>query len=60
MDLSLSVPRLPSYVSRGCKSIVKDGVNAQQLLTVDVELEPKTVTGTDIAPMLRGKGYNGP
>jgi predicted amidohydrolase len=36
------------------------GVDAQQLVIVDVELKPKTVTGTDIAPMLRGKGYNGP
>jgi predicted amidohydrolase len=36
------------------------GVNAQQLVVVDVELKPRAVTGTDIAPMLREKGYNGP
>jgi predicted amidohydrolase len=36
------------------------GVDAQQLVIVDVKLKRKTVTGTDIAPMLRGKGYNGP
>ena len=36
------------------------GVDAQQLIVVEVGLKRKTVTGTDIAPMLRGKGYNGP
>ena len=36
------------------------GVDAQQLVIVDVELKPKKATGTEIAPMLRGKGYDGP
>jgi len=36
------------------------GVEAQDLTVVDVELRRKGVTGTDIASMLRGKGYQGP
>ena len=36
------------------------GVDAQQMIVVEVELKRKVVTGTDIAPMLRGKGYHGP
>jgi len=36
------------------------GVDAQQLIVVEVGLTRKTMTGTDIAPMLRGKGHNGP
>ena len=36
------------------------GVDAQELIVVDIALRRRTVTGTDIAPMLRGNGYNGP
>lgn len=36
------------------------GMDAQQLIVVDVEPKPRAVTGTDIAPMLRRKGYQGP
>jgi predicted amidohydrolase len=36
------------------------GVDAQQLIVVEVELKRKMVTGTDIASMLRGRGYQGP
>jgi predicted amidohydrolase len=36
------------------------GVDAQELIVVEIALQPRTFTGTDIAPMLRGKGYNGP
>jgi hypothetical protein len=36
------------------------GVDAQELIIVELTLRPRTVAGTDIAPMLRGKGYNGP
>ena len=36
------------------------GVDAQQLIVVDVEPRRISVTGTDIAPMLRCKGYQGP
>jgi N-carbamoylputrescine amidase len=36
------------------------GVDAQELIVVGIALRPRTLTGTDIAPMLRGKGYNGP
>lgn len=36
------------------------GVDAQQLIVGEVELKRKNVTGTDIAPMLRRKGYQGP
>ena len=35
------------------------GVDAQDLTVVDLELKQRTVTGTDIAPMLRSKGYQG-
>ncbi len=36
------------------------GVDAQQLIVMEVELTRRRVTGTDIAPMLRSKGYQGP
>ena len=36
------------------------GETAQQLLAVDLALSPRRVTGTDLAPLLRGKGYHGP
>ncbi len=36
------------------------GVDAQELIVLEVELKRQMVTGTDIAPMLRGKGYQGP
>jgi predicted amidohydrolase len=36
------------------------GEDAQQLLVVDLEIKQKSVTGTEIAPMLRAKGYEGP
>lgn len=36
------------------------GVDAQELIVVEIALRPRTVAGTDIAPMLRGKGYKGP
>jgi predicted amidohydrolase len=36
------------------------GSEAEQLIIVEIPLKPRTVTGTDIAPMLRGKGYDGP
>lgn len=36
------------------------GVDAQELIVVEIALRPRTVTGTDIAPMLRSKGYDGP
>lgn len=36
------------------------GVDAQELIVLEVELKRRTMTGTDIAPMLRGKGYQGP
>ncbi len=36
------------------------GVDAQELIVLEIALRRRTVTGADIAPMLRGKGYNGP
>jgi len=36
------------------------GVDAQELIVLEVELKQRTVTGTDIAPMLRSRGYQGP
>jgi predicted amidohydrolase len=36
------------------------GVDAQQLIAVDLELKRQEVTGTDIAAVLRRKGYHGP
>ena len=36
------------------------GVDAQELIIVEIPLRPQAFTGTNIAPMLRGKGYNGP
>ena len=36
------------------------GADAQELIVVDVEISPRRVTGTDLAPMLRRKGYEGP
>ncbi len=36
------------------------GAEAEELLVVPIELAQRTVTGTDIAPMLRRKGYDGP
>ena len=36
------------------------GVDAQELIVVELTLRRRTFTGTDIAPMLRGKGYTGP
>lgn len=36
------------------------GETAECLLTVDVMLTPRGTTGTDIAPLLRGRGYIGP
>ena len=36
------------------------GVDAQELIVAEIALRPRTFTGTDIAPMLRGKGYHGP
>jgi predicted amidohydrolase len=36
------------------------GVDAQELIIAEIGLRPRTFTRADIAPMLRGKGYNGP
>jgi predicted amidohydrolase len=36
------------------------GVDAQELIITEIALRPRACTGTDIAPMLRGRGYNGP
>jgi predicted amidohydrolase len=36
------------------------GADAQELIAVEIALRPQALTGTDIAPMLRGKGYDGP
>ena len=36
------------------------GVDAQELIVTETALRRQTSTGTDIAPMLRGKGYHGP
>jgi predicted amidohydrolase len=36
------------------------GVDAQELIVADVEVKRSRVTGTDIAPMLRKRGYQGP
>ena len=35
-------------------------MDAQELIVAEIALRPRTLTGTDIAPMLRGKGYTGP
>lgn len=36
------------------------GVEAQELVVTEVVWRPRRVTGTDLAPLLRGKGYQGP
>ena len=36
------------------------GVTASGLIVVEMALQPRTCTGTDIAPMLRSRGYDGP
>ncbi len=36
------------------------GIAAEELVVVEIALKPPTVAGTDIAPMLRRKGYDGP
>jgi len=36
------------------------GDTAEALLVVPIEIGPRRVTGTEIAPMLRSKGYEGP
>jgi predicted amidohydrolase len=36
------------------------GVDAQALIVVEMTLKPRTLTGTDIATMLRNRGYQGP
>lgn len=38
----------------------KYGVDAEELITVDVPIIPRRVVGTDIAGMLKGKDYEGP
>lgn len=36
------------------------GETAEALIAVEIEISPRRVTGTEIAPMLRRKGYKGP
>jgi len=36
------------------------GVTASGLIVVEIALQPRTCTGTDIALMLRNRGYHGP
>ena len=36
------------------------GDEAEALIVVDVDLQPPIGRGTGIAPVLRGRGYNGP
>lgn len=36
------------------------GEDAEGLFSVEIELKPCRVMGTEIAPMLREKGYTGP
>jgi len=36
------------------------GVDAEALVVVDVELRPPVGAGTDVAPALRERGYDGP
>jgi len=36
------------------------GVNASGLIVVEIALQPRSCAGTDIAPMLRSGGYDGP
>lgn len=35
------------------------GVDAEQLIVVELELTPRTARGTDVTPMLRSRGYCG-
>jgi predicted amidohydrolase len=40
--------------------LAKAPYGEEGLFPVEIELTPRRVSGTDIAPMLRGKGYTGP
>jgi predicted amidohydrolase len=52
---SLAVDARGNVLAKG-----RYGDDAEELIVVDLPLAPRRVKGTDIGPMLRGRGYRGP